>query len=213
MKNYPNKIDGSFLEEGFRYGFKLYYTGPRTSFECKNLKSVTENIEETAKKIKQEIELGRIAGPYKAKPISNLRCSPIGIVAKKSGGFRLVSHLSFPQGDSVNDFIDPALTTVNYSNFDSVVSIIQELGQKCLIAKMDVKSAFRLLRCYPGDFDLLGFTFQNHYYIDKCMPMGCSTSCSTFEKFARFLQYELERRTNCTTVDHYLDDYFFAVSI
>ena len=188
----------------------MHYTGPRISIECRNLISVNENLEETFKKIKQEIEMGRIAGPYKQKPISNLRCSPIGIVTKKSGGFRMITHLSFPNGDSVNDFIDPALTSVHYSNFDTTISIIQKLGRNALIGKLDIKSAFRLLRCYPDDFYLLGFKFQDQYYIDKCMPMGCSISCSTFEKFACFLQYELERRTNSNTVDHYLDDFFFA---
>ena len=101
--------------------------------------------------------MGRITGPYKQKPISNLRCSPIGIVTKKSGGFRMITHLSFPNGDSVNDFIDPVLTSVHYSNFETAISIIQKLGRNALNGKLDIKSAFRLLRCYPGDFDLLGF--------------------------------------------------------
>lgn len=212
MLKYPKTADSKFLENGFKFGFSLHYTGPRLSIESKNLRSITENIEEAKKKINQEIELGRIFGPYIRKPISNLRCSPIGIVPKKSGGSRLITHLSYPEGDSVNDFIDPSLTRVNYSNFDSVVNIIQSLGRGSLIGKMDIKSAFRLLPCRPGDFDLLGFKFQDQYYIDKCMPMGCSISCSTFEKFSTFLQFELKRRTNSQNIDHYLDDFFFAGS-
>jgi hypothetical protein len=37
--------------------------------------------------------------------------------------------------------------------------------------KKNIKSAFRLLNVYPGDFDLLGIKFLDEYYIDKCMPM------------------------------------------
>ena len=51
---------------------------------------------------------------------------------------------------------------------------------------MDVKFAFRLLPMYQGEFDLLGFKIGNFYFIDKCLPMGCSVSCSHFERFSSF---------------------------
>jgi hypothetical protein len=46
-----------------------------------------------------------MAGPFCHKPISNLRCSPIGLVPKKTGGLRLKTHLSHPPNDSINDYI------------------------------------------------------------------------------------------------------------
>ena len=39
--------------------------------------------------------------------------------------------------------------------------------------------------------------------------MSCAMSCCLFEKFATFLQWELERRTGLDTVFHYLDDFLF----
>ena len=47
-----------------------------------------------------------IVGPFQNRPISNLRCSPIGVVPKKTGGWRLITHLSYPPSNSVNDYID-----------------------------------------------------------------------------------------------------------
>jgi hypothetical protein len=44
-----------------------------------------------------------------------------------------------------------------------------------------------LLKVYPGDFDLLEIKVLDKYYIDKYMPMGCSISCSSFEKYSTFL--------------------------
>ena len=161
-----------FLAEGFEFGFKLHYEGPRYSVESKNLKSVLQNEELAKEKLEQEIALGRMAGPFPYKPISNLRCSPIGLVPKKTGGFRLITHLSYPAGSSVNDGIDDALASVRYSNFDNAVAIIKNLGQGALLGKLDVKSAFRLLRIYPGDFSLLGIKLGESYYIDKMAPMG-----------------------------------------
>jgi hypothetical protein len=55
------------------------------------------------------------------------------------------------------------------------------------VEKKKKKSAFRLLKIYPGDFNMLGIQFLDECYIDKCMPMGCSISCSTVENFSTFL--------------------------
>jgi hypothetical protein len=63
-------------------------------------------------KINKEINLGRIAGPLTEKPISNLRLNPVGVVPKSNGSWRLISHLSCPLGESVNDFIDSNLASV-----------------------------------------------------------------------------------------------------
>ena len=59
--------------------------------------------------------------------------------------------------------------------------MLAELGKEVYIGKMDIKSAFRLLSINPADFDLLGIKIAQKYYIDKCLPMGCSLSCKVFE--------------------------------
>jgi hypothetical protein len=86
--------------------------------------------------------------------------------------------------------------------------MISNLGKGALCGKIDIKSAFRLLIVSPSDFDLVGIYFDGKFYIDKCLPMGCSLSCSLFEKFSSFLQWAVVRETGLNTIDHYLD-YFF----
>ncbi|KAK6168530.1 hypothetical protein SNE40_021042 [Patella caerulea] len=88
--------------------------------------------------------------------------------------------------------------------------MIATLGKGALLGKMDIKSAFRLLPIFPGDFDLLGIYFRGFYFIDKCLPMGCSLSCALFEKFSSFLQWVLVVESGLQSVDHYLDDFLFA---
>ncbi|XP_062578413.1 uncharacterized protein LOC134240321 isoform X1 [Saccostrea cucullata] len=161
-------------------------------------------------KIQKEIELGRVVGPFSELPISNLHLSPVGIIPKSDGGWRMITHLSYPESNSINDYIDPELCTVNYSSFDKVVDMISVLGKGALLGKVDVKSAFRLIPIYPGDFDLLGFSEDGLYYIDKCLPMGCAISCKIWETFATFLHWLPEFRTGLETLDHYLDDFIFA---
>lgn len=211
LVNYPNKSIANKLLSGFSVGFRLHYSGPRIHIESSNLISAHQHPRETMEKIADEIKLGRIGGPYEKLPISNLRVSPIGIVPKgDNAGWRLITHLSFPTGNSINEFIDPAESTVHYSSFDSVVQMLAKVGKGASIAKMDIKSAFRLLPINAGDFDLLGIKFEGKYYIDKCLPMGCSVSCKVFEEFATFLQWVVEQKTSLSTIDHYLDDFIFA---
>ena len=122
----------------------------------------------------------------------------------------MIHHLSYPKDKSVNDFKDPKLCYVKYANFDQAVSIIQELGQGCLLGKSELKNAFRMLRVSVKDFDQLGFCFNGKYYFDKALPFGCSISCATFYRFATFLESAVLRISPVGRLLHYLDDFLFG---
>ncbi|XP_052214344.1 uncharacterized protein LOC127833226 [Dreissena polymorpha] len=201
--------ESQFLVNGFRKGFSLKYEGPRIATSAKNLKSALKLPDIVLEKINKEVELCRVAGPFESRPLPNLRISPIGLVPKKTGQqeFRLIHHLSYPAGRSLNDYIDPAKCTVQYTSFDTAVHMIQDLGFKCEMFKMDIKSAFRLLPVEPNDFDQLGFVFNNCYYFDKCLPFGCSISCNLFNRFADLLTHIIQRKAGSTYLIHYLDDF------
>jgi len=212
LKQYPDQKVALELLEGFTEGFSLKYQGPRIPTEAKNLKSVAQAPEIFKKKIEKEISLDRISGPFSERPLPNLRISPLGLVPKKDGDFRVIHHLSYPESGSVNDFIDPALCSVHYASIDDAVNKIQTLGKGALLGKSDIKSAFRLLPVNPQDFDLLGFKIEEQFYFDKCLPMGASISCSLFEKFSTFIQWQVEKQcVHYTPVMlHYLDDFLFG---
>lgn len=208
---YPNRQAAEELANGFEFGFPLHYTGPRLPQEAKNLKTVFEHPEIVREKLNTELQHGRICGPFNNRPISTLRVSPIGLVEKKTpGDYRLIHHLSYPEGGSVNDFIDPELCSVQYTSFDEAIHMVQDMGQGCSLGKSDIKSAFRLLPVSPADFDQLGFKFENKYYFDKSMPFGCSLSCKTFEQLSTFIEYLVKQETPCGNLKHYVDDFLFA---
>ncbi|CAC5417273.1 unnamed protein product [Mytilus coruscus] len=96
-------------------------------------------------------------------------------------------HLSFPNGCSVNDFVNPNETSVKYISFDEVIDMVSSLGKGARLGVQDIKSAFRLLPISPGDFDLLGIYFDGNFYVDKSLPFGCSIACALFEKISTFL--------------------------
>ena len=210
LQCYPNQTDAKLLYEGFSTGFKLQYDGPREFTECDNLKSLRMHEHEAIEVVLKEVDLGRIAGPYKERPLENLRVSPVGLIPKKDGSWRLIHHLSYPKGNSVNSFIDDKYCTVQYTSFDTALSMLSKLGKGAMAARLDIKSAFRLLPIHPSEFELLGYKIQEFYFVDKCLPFGCSISCSLFEKLSTFMEWELKHRTGTENVVHYLDDFLVA---
>ena len=125
----------------------------------------------------QEVQLGRVAGPFTNRPLQNLMVSPIGSVEKNiPGEFRLIFDLSFPQADSSNGGISAEAVSVAYTSFDAVTNMVRRLGIGTHLIKVDIKSAFRLLPLHPDDFSLMGMKHKDAYFMDKALPFGCSIS-------------------------------------
>ena len=67
--------------------------------------------------IQEEVESGRIAGPFSVKPLQNLVVSPPSRRPKKTPNkYQLIHDLSYPAGSSVNDYIWKVDATVQYEN-------------------------------------------------------------------------------------------------
>ena len=208
LDKYPDQAAAHTLRTGFSSGFSLGYFGPRLPLEGKNLKSAISNPVMVMKKIMKEVELGRIAGPFVSPPLPNLRVSPIGLIPKSSGNaFRLIQHLSWPSGNSVNDWIADDDCIVKYTSFDEAVQRIALSGHSTLMAKADIKSAFRLLPIRLQDFNLLGMKAGGYYFIDKCCPMGAASAPALFETFSTFIEWATRDRAKCDRILHYCDDF------
>ena len=145
------------LESGFTSGFPLHFDGPRCSQEAPNLLSAIQNPEVVSAKLSKELDAHRLAGPFSSPPFPIFRISPLGLVPKKvEGEFRLIHHLSYPRGSSLNDGISSDYTTVSYATVENAIGLIKSVGPNCFLAKTDVKNAFRLIPIRPEDYDLLG---------------------------------------------------------
>ncbi|KAJ1147023.1 hypothetical protein NDU88_013274 [Pleurodeles waltl] len=210
LKDYPRPSERVMLFRGFSEGFRIPYAGPSVTREANNLQSAKEAPGIVQEKLEMELQLGRVAGPFARPPLPNFIVSPLGIVPKKElGKYRMIHHLSYPKGASVNDYLEEGSCSVSYASFDEAVDLVRAAGIGALMAKADIESAFRLLPVHPGSFHLLGMKWAGQYFYDKCMPMGCAVSCSLFETFACFLEWALKEQKPPGSSLHYLDDFLF----
>ena len=99
--------------------------------------------------------MNRIDGAFKTPQFPSFRVSLLGVVVKKmSGEFRLIHHLSFPSGASVNEGILSENTTATYCRVDDAISLIKRLGKCCFLSKTRIKNAFLTISISPRDYDL-----------------------------------------------------------
>ena len=118
-----------FLVDGFTFGFRVGFISKRRAIQSPNLKSPIEQLQAVWNKLRKETEAGRIRGPFRCPPFPNLVCSPLGIVPQKdSSEFRLILHLSFPFGNSVNDFILVENCLVCYASIFDAIAVIKIWG-------------------------------------------------------------------------------------
>ena len=151
-----------------------------------------------------EISLGRVAAPFPPRAVPQVHISRFGVITKgQTGKWRLIVDLSHPKGQSVNDGITKALCSLKYVTIDEAIKEIVKLGRG---AKIDIKSAFRLLPVHVDDRHMLGVLWNGGVYIDTCLPFGLRSAPKLFNIVAEFLAW-IAQQNNVSFLIHYLDDF------
>ena len=78
------------------------------------------------------------------------------------------------------------------------------------MANIDIADAFRIVPLHPSQYHLTGFSWQNYYYYDKCLPQGCASSCKIFESVSSAIKWILVCKLGVTNVVKVLHDLFFV---
>jgi hypothetical protein len=135
-------------------------------------------------------------------------CSPLGLVPKGTGGWRRIHHLSYPRGSSVNDHIPAEWAALEYATVDQAIALVAAQGPGAILIKRDLQDAFRHIPIAPQDLWLLGFCWEDTYWVDCFLPFGLRTAPYIFDLFAKALHWILDSQANpeFDTI-HYLDDF------
>ena len=78
------------------------------------------------------------------------------------------------------------------------------------MAKLDIKSAFRICPARVSDWNLLGISILGYFFVDLCLPFGLRSSVNRFTQLASTLLWIVQTNYGITNCTHYLDDFFLA---
>ena len=137
-------------------------------------------------------------------------CSGVGVVPKKSGKLRLIHHLSAPAGVSVNDGIPKDLCSLQYVTIDDAINMILRLGRGTLLAKIDIRNAFRFCPVRPEHRPFLGIYWRQQYYYDLVLPFGLRSVPFIFNQVADAFEWICREEFGISDLIHLLDDFLTA---
>lgn len=209
LAKHPNKELTSFFTTGLSQGFQIGYR-PQQSLKSakRNLACALEHPEVVDQYLTDELAHNRVAGPFHTAWTPYMHISRFGVIPKhhQPNKWRLIIDLSHPADHSVNDGIPKSLCSLSYITIDTAISNILELGQGTLLAKIDIKHAFRLHPVHPVDHHLLAMCWRNQIFVDTCLPFGLRSAPKLFNILANLLSWTLEQH-GVTRLLHYLDDF------
>ena len=201
----------AFLLRGIENGFRI---GVPASFRSvpvhRNLSSALEHPRVIQDYLDREESLDRIQRvcPPSLTSLQRFQISPCGVIPKRNNPnkWRLIIDLSSPRGRSINDSIDESISSIHYTSIDDAVSFIVALGKGSLLAKLDLKEAYRTVPVHPADQALLAVQHKGVVYIDRALPFGLRSAPKIFSALVDGLMWLLYQR-GVRFALHYLDDF------
>ena len=62
--------------------------------------------------------------------------------------------------------------TKTYVSVDMAVKLVEQLGRGILLAKVDIRSVYRMLPIHPDDRWLLEMHWEGSVFVDTALPFG-----------------------------------------
>ena len=181
LQDHPDKDFVHYILEGILHGFRVGFNYMQ---ESSPLCSETSPQWRIIFRLCSSILQIRLIGPLASGEAVAVHCSPIGIISKqhKPGKWRLIHDLSSPEGASINDGISPDLSSLIYLTVDQVAQgNIVRLGPGTLLAKLDAKSAYKIVPVHADDHSLLNLSWGGK---DSALPFGLRSACKIFSALA-----------------------------
>lgn len=104
-----------------------------------------KSAEDTPQVVKDYLDArGVVLGPFMHEEIRQVQMRVIPN-ASQPGKWHLIVDLSHPEGKNMNDGINPELCFLHYVKVDDVERMIWQLGPGTQMAKIDIKSSYRIV--------------------------------------------------------------------
>ena len=211
LSNHPDRIFATLIVQGVKEGFRVgfdYNHFLRVKSCNRNMASVYDHPSVVHEYLANECAHGRVFGPFDTLPVPSLRLSKFGVIPKRNqeNKWRLIVDLSSPTDQSINDGIDAYNCSMSYVTVDDIAASVLALGRGALLAKSDIKHAYRQIPVHPQDRILLGLQWQGQFYVDATLPFGLRSAPLIFSAVADAVEWVM-RTSGVKHIFHYIDDF------
>ena len=190
LANHPDQVWARAILKGIQDGFRI---GLRAHHHCRSSMGNSPSAREQAQVVETylagQLAQGHLAGPYAPAECRGIITSSLAVIPKKTPGkWRVIIDLSRPQGASVNEAIRREFTHLAYSSVEDAALIIHDLGPHALLAKVDIKNAYRIVPVHPSDQPFLGIQWKDQVYVDCQLPFGLASAPTIFSALSEALE-------------------------
>ena len=154
---------------------------------------------------------GQDYGPTRPIKVSGCTHQPIWCDPKEVRQVEADCGSVSPPDKSMNDGIQGDSCSLTYMMVADAVEMIAEWGQGTLLAKVDIKSAYRIIPVHPEDHQLLGMLWEGSLYVDTALPFGLQSAPKIFNAVADALEW-MAGQEGITSLFHYRDDFLIVGS-
>ena len=210
LASHPDQRFRRYIVDGIRRGFRIgfdYSHADYTRSSPNNMISARDHPEVVGEYLAAECGAGRVLGPFDPARFPLVHTSRFGVIPKGSSGkWRLIVDMSSPEGASINDGITESLASLSYVGVDDAAEGVVSYGRGALLAKVDVRSAYRNVPVHPDDWWLMGMLWEGSLYVDTALPFGLRSAPKIFTAIADAAEW-IARQEGIRSVIHYLDDF------
>jgi hypothetical protein len=197
--------DRDFILTGIAEGFHLVDKGSEIKERVRvaNSKRATQNKEAVDKVLQNEIAEGQIKKTNSPPDIINA----LSAIEKPNGDIRLILDCSRPDDLSLNDY-----ATHESYKYESVQTVLEQIGRGWYMAKVDLKSAYRCVPIHPDNYNFTGmeWMFTGDSYPSWCydtrLPFGGRKSPGIFHRITQAVKRLLVKK-GLKAIVVYLDDF------
>ncbi|KAG9223380.1 hypothetical protein CCMSSC00406_0009271 [Pleurotus cornucopiae] len=189
LVNYPDSKYVLTLLHIIQYGAAIGFAGNDKPQMCRNLKTAVEHPDVINKDMDILCNNGRINGPFSSPPHP-----------------AVINHLSWPPGNSINDGILDSKGHIVYKAVSQAIITIRCLGRSSLLAKLDLKDAFRHIPLHAADYHLISCFWDGAFYKYLVLIFELKSAPYIFNLFAEGLHWMIQCHIPAE-LKHYLDNF------
>ncbi len=157
--------------------------------------------------IRSQVERGFKVGPFLPQTCTSVVCSRMVAIPKKTPGkWQVKVDLSHLGDRSVNHLICREAPHVAYSFTGDAAHIMHFIGRNALMAKLNIKEAYRIVPIHPDKRRFLGVCWQGQVFVDCQLPFGLASAPVIVSVLGEALEWILRQR-GIKAVIHYIDDF------